>query len=196
MDVFEQVPSLCINKVNVYTILFTLIKIRLIQDLHDLRNASLLLTGLPILRTGLPKEISDIIRRNLMPNIPKHRHRELLDGRDPQPLIWRLEKQILELIESKKRDHPLGWDILIQLGRQNSMVLSSPQEKPMQAAMQWSFDAWMESKCEFLKHIACFLLTLTLPSKPLELSISLPTCSIANRKVLDSLGLPYKLQLS
>ena len=38
-----------------------------------------------------------------MPNIPKHRHWELLDGGDPQPLIQRLEKQVLELIESKKK---------------------------------------------------------------------------------------------
>lgn len=148
MDVFEQVPSLCLDKVDAYSILFTLIKIRLIQDLHDLRNSSLLFTGIPILRTRLPKEILDMIRGNLTPNVPKHRHWELLDGGDLQPLIWRLEKQVLELIASKKRNHPLGWDILTQLGR-HSMALSPSQEKQMQAAMQWSFDAWMESKCNF-----------------------------------------------
>lgn len=79
-------------------------------------------------------------------NVPKHRRRELLDGGDLQPLIWRLERQVLELIASKKRDHPLGWDVLTRLGRHPKTLLT-PQEKQMQAAMQWSFDAWMESKC-------------------------------------------------
>lgn len=179
MEVLEQVPSLCLYKIDVYSLLFTLIKIRLIQDLHDLRNSSLIFTGLPILRTRLPKEVADMIRGNLMPNVPKHRHVELLDGGDPQPLIWRLEEQVLELIESKKRDHPAGWDILLNLGRQ-LMTLSMEQEKQMQAAMGWSFDAWMESKCkiniQLLSH-ADFLL------KPQELSISLQTYSTANPKM-------------
>ena len=87
MNVFEQVPSLCLNKVDIYNIIFALIKIRLIQDLQDLRSSSLLFAGTPVLRTELPKEISDMIHGNLLPNVPKHSNRELLDGGDPQPLI-------------------------------------------------------------------------------------------------------------
>lgn len=183
MDIFEQIPSLCLDKVDIYNVLFTLIKIRLIQDLHKLRNSSLLFTGLPILRTRLSQEISDMIRGHLMLNVSKYRHRELFDGGDPQPLIQRLEKQVLELIESKKRDHPAGWDLLVQLGR-HPTALAMPHDKHMQAAMSWSFDAWMESKFNVSNQ---FLSQADSPLKHQELSMSLQACSIANPKtqILD-----------
>lgn len=123
---------------------FTLVKVRLLLTVRALYNSSLLAGRLP----KLPQEIMDIIRMQVINDTPAANRVAVTNNDGQAALIRELEKQVQELYMFTDIKNNHFWRALLHpcghlTARFDTYSPGSVEET--QRALQYSYDAWMES---------------------------------------------------
>ncbi|KAE8449065.1 hypothetical protein EG329_008653 [Mollisiaceae sp. DMI_Dod_QoI] len=126
-----------------FTVAITLIKIRLLLDLENLQNAS-------ILCAKMPQELLDGVRSQLVSDAIVHnpRKKDLMEGKNLTSLIKELKSQIDDLHTAVYESNPYFWPAMLDPQRHltaEPQPYSAGSIPEMQIYLQYSYASWAET---------------------------------------------------
>ncbi|UJO14830.1 hypothetical protein CLAFUW4_08443 [Fulvia fulva] len=146
-NVFESVGVLKVSEYSLefsHTVALTLIKLRLLLDLHSLKRSS-------TIADKLPQELLDRIREELVSDVVAV-HQEILEevrnGVDISPRIREVEGQVNTLFNTVKKANSHFWPAMAKPGRNLTAqpeYYSRGTVEEMQVYLQANYAAWEET---------------------------------------------------
>ena len=142
-DAFESPKKFFIRKYSSlhHCVIITLLKIRLLIDVRELQNAS-------VIRQKVPQEILDTILSQLVSGTVVAENKDVMNAQDQTATIGTLEAQIQELHEAGDGMNKFFWPALLDPGEHlhaRPGTYSKGSLEEMQVVLQYNYDAWTET---------------------------------------------------